>query len=114
MAARGDVALARFPFTDRTGGTIRPVLVLARIPGPHPDYLVMFVSSQLRHAAPGDLVLRPDHPAFGRSGLKVASLFRVGKVATLSAGLLIGTLGQLDDELFNPLVEHLVRLLRRG
>ncbi len=44
MPQRGEIALARFPFTDRVGTKIRPVLVLAEVPGPYRDFLVMFIS----------------------------------------------------------------------
>jgi mRNA interferase MazF len=112
VAKRGDVVLARFPFTDQTGAKLRPVLILARLAGPHPDYLVMFVSSQRGHATGDDFVLDPSHAAFGRSGLKVASLFRIGKVATISEVLIVGTLGELDGDLTDLLVERLVKLVR--
>ncbi len=40
MVQRGDIVLARFPFTDLSGTKLRPVLTLAPVPGPHQDYLV--------------------------------------------------------------------------
>ena len=43
MIKRGDIVLARFPFTDQTISKIRPVLILAEIPGPYRDFLVMFI-----------------------------------------------------------------------
>ena len=51
MARRGDVALARFPFTNLSGAKLRPVLVIAEAPGPHRDYIVLFISSQQQSAA---------------------------------------------------------------
>jgi hypothetical protein len=74
VTARGDVVLARFPFADRRGAKLRPGLVLARTPGPHNDFLVLFISSQVRIAVPGvDIILDRQHPAFARSGLKLPS-----------------------------------------
>jgi mRNA interferase MazF len=115
MIQRGDVVLARFPFTDRIGTKIRPVLVLLEIPGPHQDFLVMFISSQRRQAIAGvDVVLEPTDPIFAGTGLKTASVFKVAKVATLSEALLIGAIGRLDDELFGMLLKRLARLLQTG
>ena len=115
MTQRGDVVLARFPFTDRIGTKIRPVLVLLEVPGPYRDFLVMFISSQQRQAISGvDIVLEPTDPAFVGTGLKTVSVFKVAKVATLSEALLIGAIGQLDDELFRKLIKRLVRLLQTG
>ena len=115
MIQRGDVVLARFPFTDRIGAKIRPVLVLAEVPGPYRDFLVMFISSQRRRAIPEvDVILEPTNPAFAGTGLKTASVFKVAKVATLSEALLIGAIGRLDGELFRILIERLVHLLQTG
>jgi mRNA interferase MazF len=115
VPARGDVVLARFPFTDGSGTKLRPVLVLARVPGPHDDYLVMFVSSQLRTAVAGvDVVLDRQHSAFAGSGLKVPSVLRVGKLNTISSTLSVGPLGRIDDPLLADIVRRLRRLVEGG
>jgi mRNA interferase MazF len=113
VPARGDIVLARFPFTDGSGTKLRPVLVLARVPGPYDDYLVLFISSQLRTAAAGiDVVLGRQHPAFAASGLKVPSVLRIGKLATISNALIVGPLGRLDATLITDIVRRLITLLR--
>lgn len=112
MPARGDIVLARFPFTDRSGAKLRPVLVLADVPGPHDDYLVVFISSQTRMAVPGvDLVLNRGTPEFRATGLKASSGLRIGKVATISSALVVGPLGALPDPLLSDVVRRLIRLL---
>jgi mRNA interferase MazF len=109
---RGDIVLTRFPFTDRSGAKLRPVLVLAKIPGPHEDFVALFISSQLSQAVSGlDIVLEPADQAFRGSGLKVASVFRIGKVASISDALMAGTLGRLDAPIFDEIIRRLVRLL---
>ena len=115
MAAAGEIVPARFPFTDQSAAKIRPVLVLAEVPGAYRDFVVMFVSSQVSRAVGGlDLTIDPSHRAFGASGLKVASVFRVGKIATLSESLILGGLGALDWTTFGELVRRLVGLLSGG
>lgn len=115
MPARGDVVLARFPFTDQRGTKLRPVLVLAEVPGAYRDFIVLFISSQLGQAAPSlDVILDPSHPAFAGSGLKVASVFRTAKLASVSDALLAGTLGRLDDAVLADIIRRLVRLLEHG
>ena len=115
MPTRRDIVLARFPFTDQTGAKLRPVLVLVEIPGAHRDFLVMFISSQLSQAVPQlDVILDPAQPGFRRLGLKVASVFRIAKVASLSAALLSGTLGRLDEAMFTEIIRRLTRLLETG
>jgi mRNA interferase MazF len=113
VPARGEIVLACFPFTDGSGTKLRPVLVLARVPGPHDDYLVLFISSQLRTAIAGvDVVLGRQHPSFPASGLKVPSVLRIGKLSTLSSALILGPLGKLDDALLADVVRRVVTLLR--
>jgi mRNA interferase MazF len=115
VPARRDICLARFPFTDLTGVLVRPVLVLAEMPGVHRDFLVMFISSQLSQAVPAfDMIVDPSHSAFARSGLKVPSVFRIAKVATLSEALVLGTLGHLELGVFDEIIRRLVRLIRTG
>ena len=115
MPARGDIVLTRFPFTDGSGTKLRPALVLARVPGPHDDYLILFISSQLRTAVDGvDVVLDRRHPAFQGSGLKVPSVLRIGKVATISSALILGPLGKIDDPLLADVGRRLTNLLEGG
>ena len=115
MPGRQDIVLARFPFTDQSGAKLRPVLTLAELPGSHNDLIVLFITSQLDQATHGlDLILRPSDPAFRGSGLKVASAFRVGKIASMSAALIVGTLGRLDRATFDEIIGRLTHLLRTG
>ncbi|MGE3912474.1 MAG: type II toxin-antitoxin system PemK/MazF family toxin [Chloroflexota bacterium] len=112
MPARGEIVLARFPFTDGSGTKLRPVLVLAAVPGAHDDFLVLFISSQLRIATPGlDLVLDRHHAAFLATGLKVPSVFRIGKLAIISSNLIVGPLGQLDGPSYALIVSRLIALV---
>ena len=112
MTARGDIILARFPLTDGTGAKLRPVLALAQVPGAHGDYLVLFISSQLSQAVAGvDIVLGRSDPTFIRSGLKVPSVLRIGKIASISRRLIVGPLGQLDDAIFDDVIRKLTALL---
>jgi mRNA interferase MazF len=101
VPSRGQIVLARFPFTDGTGTKLRPLLVLAEIPGAYRDVLVMFITSQLGQAAQGlDVVLTQSHPAFDSSGLKTPSVFRIAKVASISDRVVVGTLGYLNAAVF--------------
>ncbi len=113
MTQRGDIILARFPYTDQTGAKLRPVLVLTLIPGVHIDFVVMFISSQQHQAVPDlDVTLGPASSAFGATGLKTPSVFRIGKIASLSDALIMGKLGELAEPVFDDVVGRLVRLLR--
>jgi mRNA interferase MazF len=73
---------------------------------------VLFISSQLRTAVPStDIVLDRQHPAFLHSGLKVPSVLRIGKLATISSALILGPLGRLDGPRHSDVVRRLTELL---
>ncbi len=78
----GNVVLAPLP---QANGAIknRPAVVLRKMP-PFGDLLVCGVSSQIRHAAAGfDDIIDPIAPDFAASGLKTASVIRLGFLAVL-------------------------------
>jgi mRNA interferase MazF len=109
VPSRGDVVPAQFPFTDGSGTKLRPVLVLAPVPGPHDDYLVLFISSQLRLAVAGvDVVLGRRHPPYAASGLKVPSVLRIDKLGTISNALILGPLGKIGDSVLRDIVRRVV------
>lgn len=79
----GDVLLASLPQRD---GTLkdRPALFLKRMP-PFQDFLVCGISTQLQQAMPDfdELIVSADVD-FRTSGLKAASLIRLGYLAVLT------------------------------
>ena len=103
---RGDIVLVRFPFTDLSGSKRRPAIVLAAYP---PDIVVAFISSQVPiELEPSDVMLTPTSPFFVSTGLKVASIIRLRKVATLEESLITRSLGQLPPVLLTAVDEALL------
>lgn len=95
--SRGDVVLSSFPFTDLSAHTLRPALVVGR--GQPPDLIVAFVSSQLASAlSPAAHVLDEKDPEFAAAGLKVSSVIRLDKLATLHRNLLRRRLGKIGPQ----------------
>jgi mRNA interferase MazF len=97
IGAAGQVALLRFPKVDLAVGKLRPVLVLARVPGRHDDGLVCMLSSQMHQAIEGfdEAILLTDND-FEDSGLKVATVARLGRLAVVESSALEGVLGALS------------------
>ena len=82
MICEGLIVLFRFPQTDMSKGKLRPALVIRKVPGPHDDWLICMISSQLTQHIPGlDEIINPDDPDFNDSGLKESSLFRASRLA---------------------------------
>jgi len=94
----GQIVLFAFPQTDQASGKLRPALVLRRCPGTHDDWLICMVSSQLRQANPGvDEIINPEDNDFPQTGLKLASVIRVTRIAVVASGILQGTIGFIAD-----------------
>ncbi len=82
---RGMVVLVPFPFADLAGRKLRPAVVISA--DPQADELVLaFITSVLGNRSPrgAEVELLRSDPEFALSGLKVDSLIRLDKVATLS------------------------------
>ena len=102
----GDIALASLPQAD---GKLkhRPVALLVRLP-PFNDFLVCGISTQLQQAvADFDEMVTPADPEFSATGLKAASLVRLGFLATLPETLLLGRIGRLSPARHHRLLTNL-------
>ena len=92
----GQVVLLAFPNTNLSPGKSRPALLLARIPGRHGDWLACMVSSRLYQAAEGfDDVVTPADDDFASSGLRAASVIRLGRMAVIQTDLIAGVIGSV-------------------
>ncbi len=106
----GDVALTPLPQAD---GRIkpRPAILLRRMP-PFGDWLICGVSTQLHQAVAGfDDIIEPDHPDFRGSGLKAASVIRLGFLTVLPADHFLGVLGAISPERHSRLRQRLAAFL---
>lgn len=112
MPRSGQIGVIRFPQTDLAAGKLRPVLIVAQCPGPHGDWLVALVSSQLHQTlANFDIVVDTAEADFGTSGLKVSSVIRVGRIAVVHESLLAGVVGHIAPERLRVVRERLASWL---
>lgn len=99
MKKPGQVGLVPFPQVDLTAGKPRPVLLLARVPGPYEDWLVSMFSTKLHQAVQGfDEVINTNASDFEQSGLKVSTVIRVARLAVVSEDMLVGRIGEIGEE----------------
>lgn len=99
IGAVGQVVLLRFPQADLASGKLRPVLVLARVPGRHEDWLVCMLSSQMHQATAGfDEMIDPSDDDFEASGLRVATVARITRLAVVEGGAFEGRLGAVSPK----------------
>jgi len=104
----GSVALAQVQQADGRLKT-RPVVILNIMP-PFSDFMVCALSSKLKHECPNfDEVISVDDEDFQASGLKVASLIRLGMVATIPRSVVLGELGTISGTRLKRLRTRLAR-----
>ena len=84
----GSIVLTRFPFTDLSGDKRRPALVVSRDNDRRTDLVVAFITSVPRSGP--DMVALDPKPG---TGLKVPSIVRFDKIATLDRSVFAGKLG---------------------
>jgi len=105
---RGAVVLTPFPFTDLSGTKVRPAVVVSPADRPGEDVILAFISSvKPLTLLPTDLLIEASHPDFPSTGLKVASIVKCDKLATVQRRIILGELGTLSPAL---LVELNTRL----
>jgi mRNA interferase MazF len=107
----GDVLLAPLLQGD---GTVkdRPALFLKRMP-PFQDFLVCGISTQLQQIVPDfDETIAPADADFRTSGLKAASLIRLGFLAVLPRSVFKGRIGSVSAVRHQRLLIRLSDFLR--
>jgi len=111
----GQVAILQFPKADLAQGKPRPVLLVTPVPGPYDDWLVCMIFTQLQQAVEGfDEVIDQSQSDFPGSGLRVASVVRVARLAVASAELLVGAIGEIGPERLQRIQQKLASWIQGG
>ncbi|MBX7045952.1 MAG: type II toxin-antitoxin system PemK/MazF family toxin [Ignavibacteria bacterium] len=107
---KGDIILTPFPFTDLSQNKVRPAIILSSGISER-DVIICFISSVIhRIENETDILLKDNDSTFPKSGLKVSSLIKTNKIATVDKGIILGKLGELDSELLNKLDFNLKKI----
>jgi len=84
MIHEGQIVLFRFPYADRREAKLRPALVIRQLPGASDDWLISMISSQLsQEVSSFDEIVSKEDSDFNKSGLKFASVIRIGRIAVV-------------------------------
>jgi mRNA interferase MazF len=115
MIREGQVVLFKFPYTDQTEGKLRPALVIRKVTGLHEDWLICMISSQLSQGKEGfDEFLSEEDRDFRQSGLKQASVIRIGRLAVVQKAILLGAIGEINPERLGGIKQRLAKWLLGG
>jgi mRNA interferase MazF len=93
---KGKLVLIPFPFTDLTATKLRPALILYE---GEKDVVVAFISSRIQKPKATDIAIDEKHPEFNQTGLKLTSVIKLDKIATISKELILGEIGKIGAKL---------------
>ena len=94
----GSIVLLRFPFTDNISFKRRPALVLKDCEDG--DVLICRITSKIYNSK-YDIYLND----WLKFGLKLPSVVRIHKMATLEMDMIEAIMGQIDDTILNEIKE---------
>ena len=96
-------------FTDLTAAKLRPALVIYEA---KKDAVLAFISSKIpSKLSEVDILISKNNPGFKRAGLKADSVIKLDKIATVLKDLIVGELGELDEELRKQVNQKLRRAM---
>jgi len=95
----GKVVLIPFPFTDLTSAKLRPAVIMSTKQSLS-DLILAFIGSSRTESGnqPGQFLYRLNDQDFAQTGLKVDSIFRFDKLATINKSLILGEIGEVSVE----------------
>lgn len=101
---KGDIVLIPFPFTDLSGNKLRPAVVFF---ANELDVTVSFITSKMKWKDGYDVEIKKSND----NALKVDSILKISKIATLDRDLVVGKLGILNKDEIHEMNEKLKELL---
>ncbi|MEK7060320.1 MAG: type II toxin-antitoxin system PemK/MazF family toxin [Patescibacteria group bacterium] len=98
MYKLGHIVLTPFPFTDLSTNKVRPALILGT-QDRGDDITVCFISSVLQDKVHKfEVVIDEKEKDFLKTGLKLKSIIKTTKIATLDKAVVLGKIGELDSK----------------
>ena len=76
------------------------------------DVMVVFISSRITKARPNDVLIKEQSSEFEQTGLKVESVIKIDKIATLSKRLIIGEIGEVGIKLKKEVNDKIGKTLK--
>jgi mRNA interferase MazF len=106
---KGKIVLIPFPFTDLTATKLRPALILYE---GEKDVVAAFISSRMQRLKAIDIAVDEKHPEFKQTGLKISSVIKLDKVATISKELILGEIGEIGVKLKKEINQKIIEVYR--
>ena len=104
---RGTIVLTKFPFSNLKSSKRRPAVILSS-KSKEGDFIVAFISSKIpEENPPSYIIIKKSEADFSSSGLKVDSVVRTDKLATLNTTVFAGELGFFSSRIMKKIEEGL-------
>jgi mRNA interferase MazF len=110
MFEKGEIILAKFPFSSLESSKRKPCLVLSH-GDTSGDLIIAFItSSNIPSYFKFSINLSPKEKNFINTGLKIESYIRIDKIATIHESLISGSIGKVSH-LVQTEVDSKIKLL---
>jgi mRNA interferase MazF len=96
---KGDIVLIPFPNSDLSPGKLRPALILYEDAIENETTIAYISSKTPIILSPCDVLITRGTPSFDESGLKMNSVVKLNKIATIKSYYVAGLLGSTDEAL---------------
>jgi mRNA interferase MazF len=103
------IVLIHFPFTDLSSTKLRPALILHE---DEKDVVAAFISSKVEKVRVTDILINKSQNEFNQTGLKVDSILKLDKIATLNKKLILGKIGEIGPKLKKEINYKIIEIFK--
>ncbi len=108
----GDIILIDFPFTIPTQSKVRPAVVITETEDKYRALVVCAISSVVpSNLSSRDILLKKTHAAFKATGVRVDSVIKIDRIATLRQSDVITVLGSCTSTLWKEIANKFKSLV---
>jgi len=111
ISTKYKIVLVSFPFDDQSTSKVRPAVCLTEPISLHNQVITALISIQIQKSnEKSNIILRTTQPDFSSTGLRVDSVIRLHRVATIPINIIKRELGFLPENYINILKTKLRHL----
>lgn len=109
----GDIILIDFPFTTSDKSKVQPAVVIALTQDKYRDIVICAISSVVpKKISHREILIKKSDDAFSASGLRVNSVVKIDRIATLRRQDVITKIGKCTPDLWQKVVDKFRNLIK--
>jgi mRNA interferase MazF len=110
----GDIILIDFPFTIPHQSKVRPAVVITETKDKYGDVVVCAISSVFpAKLGKREVAINSNHSDFKQTGLRVDSIIKIDRIATLRKVDIITKIGNCPSDLWEKFIAEFQKLAQR-